>query len=143
MLYLLLHRNCSTCYGYSSTNYDYATLRSSTFDFSPFSGGQYFNVATSDYHTGMAIDSHSGIIQLSNQLTIAMTSALSSVTSVMIWDWALGDPTYIEINLDDGSGGVYYLGGFSITQIVPVPGAVWLFGSGLLGLAGFMRKKSK
>ncbi|MCW9006033.1 MAG: VPLPA-CTERM sorting domain-containing protein [Gammaproteobacteria bacterium] len=27
------------------------------------------------------------------------------------------------------------------TTVVPVPAAVWLFGSGLIGLAGFARRK--
>ena len=29
------------------------------------------------------------------------------------------------------------------TSVVPVPAAVWLFGSGLPGLAGFARRKSR
>ena len=47
-----------------------------------------------------------------------------------------------------GHGGYAYLDGFGAVNPptgpseVPVPGAVWLFGSALLGFAGFGRKKS-
>jgi hypothetical protein len=31
----------------------------------------------------------------------------------------------------------------TVTSVVPIPGAVWLLGSGLLGLAGFARRRKK
>ena len=41
-----------------------------------------------------------------------------------------------------GSGGlVSNLNNFYLIQAVPVPAAVWLFGSGLLGLVGMARRK--
>ena len=136
-----LERNCDTCYGDSGIQYDYATLLSSSFDFSLFSTGLNYNVATSDYHTGMAIDSHWGYIQLSNLLRLD-TSGES--TSVLVYNWALGHQMSTSIDLDDGSGAVSYYGSnFSVTDIkvIPVPAAVWLFASGILGLLGFMRRK--
>lgn len=47
-----------------------------------------------------------------------------------------------HLNIYDGVGGKYNAGLSVIgTTAVPVPAAVWLFGSGLLGLAGIARKK--
>jgi len=40
----------------------------------------------------------------------------------------------------DGGNDQFYIEGLNITQ-VPVPAAVWLFGSGLLGLIGIARRK--
>lgn len=40
----------------------------------------------------------------------------------------------------DGSTDQFYIEGLNVTQ-VPVPAAVWLFGSGLLGLIGIARRK--
>lgn len=137
-----LTRNCDACYGYSGTQYDYAALLSSSFDFSSFSTGQYYNVATSDYSEGMATDSHTGKIELSNLLTLYAFNTLT--VSDLVYNWSQSMLLSATIDLDDGSGAVSYYGGsFSITniQVVPVPGAFWLFGSGILGLLGMMRKK--
>jgi hypothetical protein len=41
-----------------------------------------------------------------------------------------------HVSLDDGSTGFAYGG-----TVVPVPAAVWLFGSGLIGLVGLARRK--
>ena len=136
-----LQSNCDTCYGYSGIQYDYATLLSSSFDFSPFSTGLNYNVATSNYHTGMAIDSHWGYIDLSNLLRL---STDGESTNVLVYNWTLGHQMSASIDLDDGSGAVSYYGSnFSITDVnvIPVPAAVWLFTSGILGLLGFMRRK--
>ena len=52
----------------------------------------------------------------------------------------LATGTFLRINLDgfDGAAGLVDPN----LSAVPVPGAVWLFGSALLGFAGFGRKKS-
>lgn len=42
--------------------------------------------------------------------------------------------------LDDDSGAVLS-GVIGSSSVVPVPGAIWLFGSGLIGLLGFARRK--
>ena len=56
-------------------------------------------------------------------------------TSVDIRPWIGGEPfwAYAFMNLDD-----LYVGAASP---VPVPGAVWLLGSGLVGLIGISRKR--
>ena len=53
---------------------------------------------------------------------------------------ALTTGTFLRINLDglDGATGLVEPN----PSAVPVPGEVWLFGSALLGFAGFGRKKS-
>jgi hypothetical protein len=44
---------------------------------------------------------------------------------------------------EDGSGGFHILvpGGAGGLQVIPIPAAVWLFGSGLIGLIGIARRK--
>lgn len=44
-----------------------------------------------------------------------------------------------SITIGTGPGSVVYMGNW--VAAVPVPGAVWLFGSGLLGLVGMARRK--
>ncbi|MBI3545689.1 MAG: hypothetical protein HY081_03720 [Gammaproteobacteria bacterium] len=46
----------------------------------------------------------------------------------------IGDPT--------GANGIPILGDISGTAVVPIPGAVWLLGSGLLGLMGIARRRT-
>ena len=48
------------------------------------------------------------------------------------------DQAIIDVYGPDGNGQLY--GEFSITA-VPIPAAVWLFGSGLPGLSGIARRK--
>ncbi|MEO8445527.1 MAG: PEP-CTERM sorting domain-containing protein [Gammaproteobacteria bacterium] len=51
-----------------------------------------------------------------------------------------GPPTRVQLYAF--SGGAYPVGTLDITlQAVPVPGALWLFGSGLLGMAGIRRRR--
>lgn len=55
---------------------------------------------------------------------------------------------YIGITFESWSVGQFGGGGFSYTRttgpsVVPVPAAVWLFGSGLLGLIGVARRQAK
>jgi len=49
----------------------------------------------------------------------------------------------VQLNIYDGVGGNYNsaLSLVGTTAVVPVPAAVWLFGSGLLGLVGVARRK--
>lgn len=56
--------------------------------------------------------------------------------------WVVG--TFQDCTPSSGSlacGNVPFLANIASTTVVPVPGAVWLFGSGLAGLFGFARKK--
>ena len=56
--------------------------------------------------------------------------------------YTLDYSTFIPVNDSSGLGGLSYelhLEGV-ISSVVPVPAAVWLFGSGLIGLFGFSKK---
>ena len=57
-----------------------------------------------------------------------------SLTNLLTATSVDGGTAYIDKN---SIGGV----GFTFETIVPVPAAAWLFGSGLLGLVGFARRK--
>ena len=60
---------------------------------------------------------------------------------------ALGDvgpgQHYLQILLEDSGGSTWYFNPAISGTVVPVPAAVWLFGSGLLGLIGIARRGSK
>lgn len=55
------------------------------------------------------------------------------------------DETLVKIVFTSygGNGGTPFIAGATVASAVPVPSAVWLFGSGLVGLAGFRRKRSR
>jgi hypothetical protein len=67
-------------------------------------------------------------------LTINLSEAFPGFT---------GDFTGVGLNIYDGVGGNYdsALSLVGTTAVIPVPAAVWLFGSGLLGLVGVVRRK--
>ena len=49
---------------------------------------------------------------------------------------------YDSVNVTNWSGGLSSLDGLTPASLVPVPPAVWLFSSGLLGLVGVARRKN-
>ena len=53
-------------------------------------------------------------------------------------DWYDGEPYFLETDSDPNYGSWLVR-----TSVVPVPAAVWLFGSGLLGLIGLARRKER
>lgn len=78
----------------------------------------------------------------------------SGIDTVFVWNVSTsgGVTSYNSIDWDgDGiSGGAWVEGFFpglslslNMTHPVPVPAAVWLFGSGLLGLVGLTRRNKK
>lgn len=61
-----------------------------------------------------------------------------TVASLNMWDAGLdAGAIAFKVDFDDGSSGVY------LAEAVPIPSAVWLFGSGLLGLIGIARRKKE
>jgi hypothetical protein len=69
----------------------------------------------------------------------------SITAGVTALDWyarGIGPVRYMDVAADTGgigAGGVYEL----VSTTVPIPAAAWLFGSGLLGLIGVARKRSR
>jgi len=53
-----------------------------------------------------------------------------------------GALTFFVVDGDNFATGVWNASSFSMTTPVPVPAAVWLLGSGLLGLAGVARRRA-
>jgi hypothetical protein len=52
-----------------------------------------------------------------------------------------GPRAYVDADFVNGGGNVANLSNVRAFSVVPVPAAVWLFGSGLLGLVGVARRK--
>ncbi len=91
--------------------------------------------------------------------TYNFTLAPGQVAMGLLWDWKVsaGIPILNIMNADgsgvdidgDGTLGTKMAAGpftgspigFAGTAIVPVPAAAWLLGSGLIGLAGFARRR--
>lgn len=96
--------------------------------------------------------------------SVYLTSAWDDVETVSIYSWSNGSSEYtdlqtfiimrsgpelIELNLL-GIDKIHIYGSDSqvifdnmTLNAVPVPAAIWLFGSGLIGLAGFARRKKQ
>lgn len=62
-------------------------------------------------------------------------------------DWGVTDVDWFATGIGQikflgvGAGSGVIDGGFELTSVVPVPAAVWLFGSGLIGLIGVARRR--
>ena len=56
-------------------------------------------------------------------------------------DRLIGPRAYVDADFLNNGGQIAGLSNVSAFSVVPVPAAVWLFGSGLLGLVGVARRK--
>ncbi len=104
-------------------------------------------VATGE-HFGFWIicDESEGLVDL-NAAEIIDFERLSALTSTpyALEFWAHGEPLPPGQSLPSGSGASWKATGpatITSSSVVPVPAAVWLFGSGLLGLVGTARRRS-
>ena len=105
--------------------------------------GKHVNAYGDSWGTGFDLDE-----LLDNDLVLAGLVDLNDINYIRIADIpgsgdfldSQGNPIY-DAWPTWGSGGVDFeaLGGINV---VPIPGAVWLLGSGLLGLIGFRRKRA-
>ena len=92
----------------------------------------------SHFHGPAPVGSNAGV-----QVDIVANSG-GSIASPMI-----GSATITQAQEADLLGGLWYInihstaypGGGIRGQVVPIPAAVWLFGSGLLGMIGIARRK--
>ena len=91
----------------------------------------------------------------SGNLTLLGIMGYAQVEALTFIDGALygvsdGTDNLFEINFDvdgnftgtgDGSTWKHDIEGMAVGSTVPIPGAIWLLGSGLMGLVGFKRRK--
>lgn len=107
-----------------------------------------FGFTMLDFEIGMgeltAYDSNDNVV---DSFTYGYTGAYDPANSGVDTDWLVtsvnGNISYaIFSTVGANSGGGYGIDDMLVSS-VPVPGAVWLFGSGLLSLIGFTKRKLK
>ncbi len=117
-----------------------ATFTNANIVNSSFYPTNYFN-SVDDYDTWVVISSDEQFVTLEG-------SQSPSSGALDFWDnvnnyylsFADGTPIYSFIDVDTET--MVELGNYGMTSAVPVPAALWLFGSGLAGLALLRRKRS-
>jgi hypothetical protein len=77
---------------------------------------------------------------LSGELVHSVVQDLISGYNVYSYD-SFGPFSGISFHSTNDAAGLRYYGMSYSTSAVPIPAAVWLFGSGLLGMAGLSRRK--
>lgn len=111
------------CYAYTCTNNEMAGLFYNTLGNTAGSlsnTGPFYNVQASSYWIGLTYD-YGNVWQSVFNMAYGET-----------WESTRGENNYVWVVNDGDIGGA--------VSTVPVPAAVWLFGSGLLGLAGIARR---
>ena len=127
---------------FTNTTYAYLSMRDGDSFAKQFGIGDFFTLTV----TGLdAADNVTGSVNI---------SLARDINLVDMWIWndlmQLGVVSALEFSLSSSDVGVYgmntpaYFAMDNLTAVsaVPVPAAVWLFGSGLLGLVGIARRKS-
>ncbi len=104
----------------------------STNQFGYFLYSASFAVSNSDFTNA------NGFVTLSN----ACSTSGCSVSNPIYWDENSGQSTAYENTIGSIPSEAFTLtGGTSTTGTVPEPSSIMLFGSGILGLAGVLRRK--
>ncbi len=85
------------------------------------------------------------MVQQVHTLTQTLINGLPDTSTYSIGAGLVGSPSYTlaageAINFKYNNQ-QFYLSGMEV-QAVPIPAAVWLFGSGLMGLLGLQRRKT-
>ena len=102
-------------------------------------------IATTTLNTGPGSDGLTLATQVSPYSIVTDATNVGICTTGMIDDGIGGDPLFSE----GGGGFTGFNANFDFRSVhldsfvVPVPAAVWLFGSGLMGLAAVARQRKK
>jgi hypothetical protein len=122
----------TTSFGdYSGTNGSYVNFYN--FVFNPFtSNTQLWAFSSGGTNYSFSMSTLTIFAQDANSITLKGTG----IASIDGFDDTNGDYT-LTLN----SNGPAFSFSSSATAVVPIPAAVWLFGSGLLGLVGIARRK--
>lgn len=92
---------------------------------------------TSAHFHGPALPDTNGGVQLAFDAFSTPSIGSATITTLQADDLLAG-LWYINIHTDFAPGGEIR----GQVQVVPVPAAIWLFGSGLLGLVGALRRRA-
>jgi len=99
------------------------------------------------------VNSSGGTLQVANGVAwnggtldnVKLTVALIDLSNFGVADNALSNSLSVSLDMTDPNpnqiSSLSLVGGINTTSVVPVPAAVWLFGSGLIGLAGISARK--
>lgn len=115
--------------------------------------GLYFGQFRLEYGPNLVVTNVTDV----SYASIAMPSTLDTIQLAMQYDEVAGVGQFSGSYRFDSSAGFispltvinsnvvngFWDIGTSETTVVPVPAAVWLFGSGLIGLLGFVRRKTR
>ena len=127
--------NLSGGTGGTSSAVDFSLI---PYDGSTFTGYTGFNSVTAAQEPGGAGDPTAATPPATTLGIFALTVNLADT-----FGSGFGTFTNVQLNIYDGFGGNYdsALSLVGTTAVVPVPAAVWLFGSGLIGLVGVARRR--
>jgi len=116
-------------------------------------GTDFYKNYNFNYEFGLTVDYEFGVENMSYLQLATRASFLEPGTPAVTVDFSntvtyyvekLIDPIGQEMNLIDPETGVLLLeAATGANYSVPIPGAVWLLGSGLIGLVGFRKKFKK
>src|ERR1022692_2701830 len=96
-----------------------------------------YNLYQADYSFGSIPWAGAGFVTLSN----ACTNSGCSVSTPIYWDENSGPSTAYENTLGSVPSEAFTLTGTTTLGSTPEPSSIMLFGSGILGLAGVLRRK--
>lgn len=95
------------------------------------------------YLSNNLVNPIAAIFQLSGPSGVANTWTQTAGAGVITLGWAAGTADLVgsgQSMVPSGANDFYLKAGVSNPYVVPLPGAVWLLGSGLVGLAGLRRR---
>lgn len=99
-------------------------------------GGFFGDINSSGTLTTMTLIGTTGVLDTRSLITADMGFGLTH----NFFGWTVSGDTILSLT-HDLDGNYEGIDDFRYGTVVPVPAAVWLFGSGLLGLIGFARRK--